>query len=123
MALHLEGDQVATLSTGFSREHLEAEHWIMAVGLVRMPLDPSTPPAEIAAQLAHAGPTRSCSSAPSRMPSPPSITTSACGSTSAPPSSRRCGRTAVSPLPLLGLHDLASLNLTGGTTGAPKAWP
>ena len=116
------GDRVAILSAGFGRGYLEAEQGVMAAGLVRVPIDPSTPPDELTAQLAH--------SQPKAIVFEPAfeeaVAVARNGSEAlfpldTPRFERLLGESGIGSLPAARPGDLASLNFTGGTTGAPKA--
>lgn len=128
LGLH-RGDRVALLLPDI-REYLEADYGIMAAGLVRVPMDPRLPPADLAALLRHsgartlithrrfAGKVAAVRSAVATLETIVSI-----GGATAPALDYEI-LIAAAPalLPEAGDGDeLATLNFSGGTTGAPKA--
>jgi acyl-CoA synthetase (AMP-forming)/AMP-acid ligase II len=116
------GDRVAIVSSGFERSHIEAEQGLMIAGLVRVPLDPSTHPTELRAQLEHAG-VRAITFEPQHLELVDAVRTGSeiligLGSEETEAAMRSVPASTVASLSPM---DLASLNYTGGTTGRPKA--
>jgi acyl-CoA synthetase (AMP-forming)/AMP-acid ligase II len=127
-----KGDRVGLLVPDI-REYLEADYAIMAAGFVRVPLDPRLTGAELTALLRYAGATALVTHV--------SFATTVAGLAGDVESLRhvvsigRDGsgddlghdyegllqRASEQPLPPGDGGDLATLNFTGGTTGAPKA--
>jgi acyl-CoA synthetase (AMP-forming)/AMP-acid ligase II len=116
----MPGDRVGILSGGFTRQYLELEQGVMVAGLVRVPIDPASSPEDIQAQLAHAearalvfdpeleGLARGVEDVELKLELDSGFARLVDGNP---------GAALPAPQP----HDLASLNFTGGTTGAPKA--
>ena len=122
-----KGDRIALLVPDI-REYLEADYAIMSAGFVRVPLDPRLTRAELAALLRYAGATAlvtHVSFAPAtdglaeRVESLRHIITIGGGAGLAYEDLLR--RASEGPLPEGEDAELASLNFSGGTTGAPKA--
>jgi acyl-CoA synthetase (AMP-forming)/AMP-acid ligase II len=125
-----EGDRVALLLPDI-REYLEADYGIMATGLVRVPLDPRLTRADLVAMLRHAGASALITHA--------SFAEKVAGLANDVASLRHIinvggvggaagldyetllGQASDQPLPNGDGDDLAALNFSGGTTGAPKA--
>ena len=127
-----KGDRVALLVPDI-REYLEADYAIMSAGFVRVPLDPRLTGGELAALLRYAGATALVTHA--------SFAPTVTGLTDEVESLRHIvciggdgsgdglghdyeallARASDRPLPEGDGDDLATLNFTGGTTGAPKA--
>jgi acyl-CoA synthetase (AMP-forming)/AMP-acid ligase II len=122
-----KGDRIALLVPDI-REYLEADYGIMAAGLVRVPLDPRLTRDEMAALLRFAG-ARALIAHASFVPKLGRLSSDVeslehvisiggdCGLDYATLLQRACEQ----PLPDGEREDLASLNFSGGTTGAPKA--
>jgi acyl-CoA synthetase (AMP-forming)/AMP-acid ligase II len=125
-----KGDRVALLLPDI-REYLEADYGTMAAGLVRVPLDPRLTRADLVAMLRHAGASALIAHA--------SFVEKVAGLTDEVGSLRHIVSVGGSgeaagldyetllqsasdePLPEGDGDDLAALNFSGGTTGAPKA--
>jgi acyl-CoA synthetase (AMP-forming)/AMP-acid ligase II len=123
----IRGDRVALLVPDI-REYLEADYAIMAAGFVRVPLDPRSTRAELAALLRYAGATAlvahdSFAPAIDRLAEEVEglrhIITIGGGAGLAYEDLLQ--RASERPLPDGDGEELASLNFSGGTTGAPKA--
>jgi acyl-CoA synthetase (AMP-forming)/AMP-acid ligase II len=121
------GDRVALLVPDI-REYLEADYAIMSAGFVRVPLDPRLTRAELVAGLRHAGATAlvtHVSFAPTTdklmedVESLRHIIT--IGGGAGLDYEALLQRASKQPLPGGDGDELASLNFSGGTTGAPKA--
>jgi len=121
------GDRVALLVPDI-REYLEADYAIMAAGFVRVPLDPRSTRAELAALLRYAGAAvlvshASFAAATDQLAQEVEglrhIITIGGGPGLAYEDLLQ--RSSEQPLPDGDGDDLASLNFSGGTTGAPKA--
>ncbi|GGF77308.1 AMP-dependent ligase [Azorhizobium oxalatiphilum] len=123
------GERVALLLPDV-REYLEAEYGAMAAGFVRVPMDPKTGTADIVAQLRHVG--------ASVLVTSPEMAQAVHGITAQVETLRHViavrgplpgahdyedllARASDSFVPVGMESDLASLNLSGGTTGQPKA--
>lgn len=121
------GDRVALLVPDM-REYLEADYGIMSAGFVRVPLDPRLTRAELAALLRHAGAAALVTHA-----SFAAATDGLAGDVEGLQHIVSVGggagvdyeallqRSSERPLPDGDGDELASLNFSGGTTGAPKA--
>jgi acyl-CoA synthetase (AMP-forming)/AMP-acid ligase II len=123
----MRGDRIALLVPDI-REYLEADYAIMAAGFVRVPLDPRSTRAELAALLRYAGAAvlvahASFAAAIDRLAeeveSLRHIITIGGGAGLAYEDLLQ--RASERPLPDGDGDELASLNFSGGTTGAPKA--
>jgi acyl-CoA synthetase (AMP-forming)/AMP-acid ligase II len=122
-----KGERVALLVPDL-REYLEADYATMSAGLVRVPLDPRLTRAEIAASLHYAGAAAlvthasfaekvdGLTSEVARLAHVISI-----GGGSGLAYEALLQQASERPLPEGNGEDLASLNFSGGTTGAPKA--
>jgi acyl-CoA synthetase (AMP-forming)/AMP-acid ligase II len=131
-ALSLDkGDRVALLVPDI-REYLEADYGIMSAGFVRVPLDPRLTRADVAASLRHAGATalvthasfaEQVSGLTSEVGSLAHIVTIGGGTMvgGGLDYETLLERASEQPLPDGDGDDLATLNFSGGTTGAPKA--
>jgi acyl-CoA synthetase (AMP-forming)/AMP-acid ligase II len=127
-----QGDRVALLVPDI-REYLEADYGIMSAGFVRVPLDPRLTRQDVAASLRHAGATalvthasfaEQVSGLSGEIESLRHIITIGDGKISGSGGldyEALLERASEQPLPDGGGDDLASLNFSGGTTGAPKA--
>jgi acyl-CoA synthetase (AMP-forming)/AMP-acid ligase II len=122
-----KGDRVALLIPDI-REYLEADYAIMSAGLVRVPLDPRLTRAEIAPSLRHAGAAALVGHASfadkldglkSEVDSLEHVIS--IGGGAGLDYEALLQRASERPLPDGDGDDLASLNFSGGTTGAPKA--
>ncbi|MYZ48310.1 class I adenylate-forming enzyme family protein [Propylenella binzhouense] len=121
------GDRVALLVPD-CREYLEADYGIMSAGLVRVPLDPRLSRQELASQMADAGVRALITHAAfagkveELGPDRPDPVIAIGGSV---PGALRyedlLARASTAQPPLGAPDDLATLNYSGGTTGAPKA--
>ncbi len=121
------GDRVALLMPDV-REYLEADYAIMAAGLVRVPLDPRSTRADLVALLRHAGARalvthRSLAGAfdglSREVESLAHIVV--VGGGDGHDYEELLARASGAPLPDPDPDALATLNFSGGTTGAPKA--
>jgi acyl-CoA synthetase (AMP-forming)/AMP-acid ligase II len=125
-----KGDRVALLVPDI-REYLEADYGIMSAGFVRVPLDPRLTRADLAALLRHAGAAalvthasfaEQISGLADEVECLRHITAIGAGTIGgALPYETLLERASEQPLPDGDGDDLASLNFSGGTTGAPKA--
>ena len=123
----VRGDRVALLIPDI-REYLEADYAIMSAGFVRVPLDPRLTRAELAALLRFAGATALVTHA-SLAPTAQRLTEEVeglahiitIGSGAGLDYETLLERATERPLPDGDGEELASLNFSGGTTGAPKA--
>lgn len=113
------GDRVGILSAGFSRQYLEADHAIMAAGLVRVPIDPAAPRRDIVSQLEHAG-ARAILVEPDLAEKSVGLDIMMFDLGSDAFEARMKAFEHLMHPEVRG-DRLASLNFTGGTTGAPKA--
>ncbi len=121
------GDRVALLMPDI-REYLEADYGIMAAGLVRVPLDPRLTRADIVALLRHAG-ARAVVIHASFADTLDGLTGEvenlrhviAVGGGAGLDYETLLDRASERPLPAVDGEALATLNFSGGTTGAPKA--
>ncbi len=121
------GDRVALLVPDI-REYLEADYAIMSAGFVRVPLDPRLTRAELTALLRYAGATALVTH-PSFAPATDKLTEDveglahiiAIGGGAGLDYEALLQRSSDRPLPDGDGDELASLNFSGGTTGAPKA--
>ncbi len=121
------GDRVALLMPDI-REYLEADYGIMAAGLVRVPLDPRLTRADIIALLRHSG-ARAVVSHVSFADTLDGLTDEAgnlrhviaVGGGAGLDYEALLERASERPLPTVDDEALATLNFSGGTTGAPKA--
>jgi acyl-CoA synthetase (AMP-forming)/AMP-acid ligase II len=121
------GDRVALLIPDI-REYLEADYAVMAAGFVRVPLDPRLTRAELTALLRYAGATAlvthiSFASTTDKLSEDVAslrhiITI---GGGAGLDYEALLQRASDQPLPPRDGDELASLNFSGGTTGAPKA--
>ena len=121
------GDRVALLVPDI-REYLEADYAIMAAGFVRVPLDPRSTRAELAALLRYAGAAvlvahASFTAATDRLAEEVEGLRHiiAIGGGADLAYEDLLQRASERPLPHGDGDELASLNFSGGTTGAPKA--
>lgn len=123
------GDRVALLLPDI-REYLEADYAIMAAGFVRVPLDPRLPPADLAALLSHSGARalimhhRFADTVAALRGGLPTLETivSVDGALAPALDYESLIAAGGGRLPEAGDGDeLATLNFSGGTTGAPKA--
>jgi acyl-CoA synthetase (AMP-forming)/AMP-acid ligase II len=121
------GDRVALLVPDI-REYLEADYAIMSAGFVRVPLDPRLTRAELVAALRHAGATAlvtDVSFAPTTDKLPADVESLrhiiTIGGGAGLDYEALLQRASELPLPGGDGDELASLNFSGGTTGAPKA--
>src|SRR5262249_30367626 len=121
------GDRVALLVPDI-REYLEADYGIMAAGLVRVPLDPRLTRDETAALLRFAG-VRALIGHGFFEPKLDRLSSDveclehviSIGGDCGRDYERLLQRASEDPLPDGEEEDLASVNFSGGTTGAPKA--
>lgn len=123
------GDRVALLAPDI-REYLEADYGTMAAGLVRVPLDPRLTRNELVALMRHAG-VRAVVSHVSyaekitglrtEIESLGSVVTIGGAVDGALDYETLLAEASDSALPEGDENDLAALNFSGGTTGAPKA--
>jgi acyl-CoA synthetase (AMP-forming)/AMP-acid ligase II len=127
-----KGDRIALLVPDI-REYLEADYAIMSAGFVRVPLDPRLTGVELTALLRYAGATALITHV-SFAPTVAGLTgeieslrhivwIGGDGSGDGPGHDYETllERASDQPLPPRDGDDLATLNFTGGTTGAPKA--
>jgi acyl-CoA synthetase (AMP-forming)/AMP-acid ligase II len=122
-----QGDRVALLIPDV-REYLEADYAVMSAGFVRVPLDPRLTRAELAALLRYAGATALVTHA-SFAPTTDELREDIAGLRHIVTIGGGGGldyeallqRASEQPLPPRDGNELASLNFSGGTTGAPKA--
>lgn len=123
------GDRAALLLPDI-REYLEADYAIMAAGFVRVPLDPRLPPADLAALLNHSGARalimhhRFADKVAALRGSLPTLETIVSVGGVIPPALDYESLVAAGSCGLPDAGDgeeLATLNFSGGTTGAPKA--
>src|SRR5262249_38717580 len=121
------GDRVALLVPDI-REYLEADYAIISAGFVRVPLDPRLTRAELVAALRHAGASAlvtHVSFAPTTDKLPADVEslrhTITRGGGAGLDYEALLHRASELPLPGGDGNELASLNFSGGTTGAPKA--
>jgi acyl-CoA synthetase (AMP-forming)/AMP-acid ligase II len=123
-----KGDRVALLLPDI-REYLEADYGTMAAGLVRVPLDPRLTRADLVAMLRHAGTSALITHAsfaekvaglPDDVASLRHII-SVGGGAAGLDYETLLRQASDQPLPDGVGDDLAALNFSGGTTGAPKA--
>jgi acyl-CoA synthetase (AMP-forming)/AMP-acid ligase II len=122
-----QGDRVALLVPDI-REYLEADYAIMASGFVRVPLDPRLTRAELVALLRYAGATALVTHV-SFAPTTDKLCEDVAGLRHVITISGGGGldyegllqRASERPLSPRDGDELASLNFSGGTTGAPKA--
>jgi acyl-CoA synthetase (AMP-forming)/AMP-acid ligase II len=121
------GERVALLVPDI-REYLEADYAIMAAGLVRVPLDPRSTPADLVALLRHAGAGALVTHASfadkvatlvGEVESLGHVVV--IGGGAALDYERLIADAAGTPPPAVDDDSLATLNFSGGTTGAPKA--
>ncbi|HEY7662133.1 MAG TPA: AMP-binding protein [Xanthobacteraceae bacterium] len=123
----VKGDRVALLIPDI-REYLEVDYAIMAAGFVRVPLDPRLARSELAALLRYAG-ARALVTHASFAPAIEQLREGVedlrhlitIGGGIGFDYERLLERASELPLPEGDGDDLASLNFSGGTTGAPKA--
>jgi acyl-CoA synthetase (AMP-forming)/AMP-acid ligase II len=121
------GDRVALLIPDI-REYLEADYGIMAAGLVRVPLDPRATRADLVALLRHAG-ARALVTHASFADKTADLARDldglqhviVIGTRAAIDYETLLATAADTPPPDVDLGALATLNFSGGTTGAPKA--
>jgi acyl-CoA synthetase (AMP-forming)/AMP-acid ligase II len=121
------GERVALLMPDV-REYLEADYAIMSAGLVRVPLDPRLTAAELAALLRHVE-ARALVTHASLVPAVSSLTRElqtpglviSVGGAAGLDYEHLLQNASDEHLPIGDGNDLASLNLSGGTTGTPKA--
>ncbi len=122
-----EGDRVALLMPDI-REYLEADYAVMAAGLVRVPLDPRLTRADLIALLRHAGAralvthasfAETCNGLRDEVEGLDHII--AVGAAAGLDYETLLQRASESALPDVDGEALATLNFSGGTTGAPKA--
>jgi len=122
-----QGERVALLMPDI-REYLEADCAIMSAGLVRVPLDPRLTVAELAALLRHVE-ARALITHASFAATVAALTCEvetlglviAVAGAAGLDYEHQLAHASDRPPPLGDGDDLASLNLSGGTTGAPKA--
>jgi acyl-CoA synthetase (AMP-forming)/AMP-acid ligase II len=125
-----QGDRVALLVPDI-REYLQVDYGIVSAGLVRVPLDPRLTRADLSALLRHAGAAALVTHASfaeqviglaDEVESLRHIIAIGAGTIGgALPYETLLERVSEQPLPDGDGDDLASLNFSGGTTGAPKA--
>jgi acyl-CoA synthetase (AMP-forming)/AMP-acid ligase II len=122
-----QGDRVALLVPDV-REYLEADYGTMAAGLVRVPLDPRATGRDLAALLDHAGASALITHAAFaaqveslRARVRHLIVIGGGNSCGGHDYEALLARASDAPPPPAADDDLASLNFSGGTTGAPKA--
>jgi acyl-CoA synthetase (AMP-forming)/AMP-acid ligase II len=121
------GDRVALLLPD-CREYLEADYATMAAGFVRVPLDPRLTRRELVSLLRHAG-ARALITDASYAETVEGLTNDVetlrwligIGAGVGLDYEELLGRSSEQPLPERHGDDLATLNFSGGTTGAPKA--
>ncbi len=121
------GDRVALLMPDV-REYLEADYAIMAAGLVRVPLDPRSTRADLVALLQHAG-ARALVTHLSLAEAADGLSREVdrldyvvmVGGSAGHDYEALLARASDAPLPDPAPDALATLNFSGGTTGAPKA--
>ncbi len=121
------GDRVALLVPDI-REYLEADYGIMSAGLIRVPLDPRLTRDDVAALLRHAGATALVAHA-SFADKVAGLTAEVEGLAHVVGIGGKLGhdyeallaRASDRPPPDGDGEDIATLNFSGGTTGAPKA--
>jgi acyl-CoA synthetase (AMP-forming)/AMP-acid ligase II len=123
-----KGERVALLIPDI-REYLEADYGIMAAGLVRVPLDPRLTRTDVVAMLRFAGASALVTHAAfaeriaglkQEVGGLRHIIT-VCGDGPSLDYETLVQQASVEPLPEGDGDDLAALNFSGGTTGAPKA--
>src|SRR5262249_49778800 len=121
------GDRVALLVPDV-REYLEADYGIMATALVRVPLDPRATQRELAALVEHAGASALIThvalaeqAASLRERVRHLIVIGGGSSCDGLDYEALLAQASDAPPPAAAADDLASLNFSGGTTGAPKA--
>jgi acyl-CoA synthetase (AMP-forming)/AMP-acid ligase II len=122
-----KGERVALLMPDL-REYLEADYAIMAAGLVRVPLDPRLTVADLVALLRHVE-ARALITHASCAPLIATLTPEleslgpviSVGGVAGLDYEQVLANASGKPPPVGDGDDLASLNLSGGTTGAPKA--
>jgi acyl-CoA synthetase (AMP-forming)/AMP-acid ligase II len=119
------GDRVALLAPDI-REYLEADYGIMSAGLVRVPLDPRATGADLVALIRHAGATALVTHASfaekvAGLKSEGLRHLIMIGGDGGLAYEELLGRASDQALPPVDDDAIATLNFSGGTTGAPKA--